>query len=320
MGNIITQRQNEQQNILMLAAQRYIYKIAKRLMAIQLILSVPFIIIISFIKLLLMNHGFMSMIGIGTLDITWLVAFLAVIITFIDLWYLTPSIDKLKKEAAKIQELFDCDVFDLPWNDVITEGKRPSIEDIIEYSNKYLEAGKDLGFRSLLHWYPSEIDKLPLGVARIVCQRCNIRWDAHLRRKLSFYLGLISVGMFLIMLIISTWGELSLKQFFEKIIAPCLPIWIFSIRYIQQNKKAIEFLENIREQAEKVWHQTIKAIISTVKLDEIARQLQDGLFLNRKDSPLVFEFIYKIYRQAQESSTNRSCEAMVKEYEGIRQK
>lgn len=310
MSNGIAQRQIETDNIQKLAAQRYLYSKAKRLMAVELILSIPIIISIAITNLWLKSYS---------IDTTWLVATAAVLITILDLLYLSPLIENLKEKAAKIQELFDCDVLSLSWNK-ITIGKRPDLEDVIDNTNKYSESQKDPGYRSLLNWYPKEVDKLPLGIARILCQRSNMRWDSELRKNISFYLGLIAIIMFVVLLIISILGDLSLKTFFEKVIAPCLPIWVFTIRQIQQNKKAIVSLGEMQQKAEAAWDQAIKLFVSSANLDEIARQLQDSLFLNRKTNPVIFNFIYEIYRSTQESSMRYTCNNMIKEYERIGQK
>ena len=83
---------------------------------------------------------------------------------------------------------------------------------------------KDPGFISLLNWYPKEVDRLPLGIARIVCQRSNMRWDSELRKNIFFYLGLNSAIMFVILLIIWNYRELSLKTLFEKVDSAMSPI------------------------------------------------------------------------------------------------
>jgi len=318
MSNGIAQRQVETDNVQKLAAQRYLYSKAKRVMVFQLILSVLVIILISIINLCLKNQSFMSIFGKQPIDIAWLVATSGILITILDLLCLSPVIENIKEKAAKIQELFDCDVLSLPWNEIIV-GKRPDLEDVIDNTNKYSATRKDLGYRSLLNWYPKEVDKFPLGIARIVCQRSNMRWDGELRKNISFHLVMIAVIMFGVLLIIGFIGELSLKTFFEAI-ALCLPIWVFSIRQIHQNKKAIESLERMKQQVGRAWDQAIKSSISSAKLNEIARQLQDSLFLNRKTNPLIFDFIYKRYRSTQESSMGYSCKNMIDEYERIGQK
>ena len=314
MSNGIAQRQLESQNIARLAAQRYVYSKAKRLMAIQLLLGVPIIILISLIALCLKLQSFMNIFGKSAIDISWSVAISGVFITLFDMIYLEQLIDKMKEKAAKIQEVFDCDVLDLPWNN-ITVGRRPDLEDIIENTNNYSETRKDPGFRSLLNWYPKDVDRLPLGIARIICQRSNMRWDVELRQNISYYLGAIAVIMFIILLLFGILGELSVKTFIEKVITPCIPIWVFSIRQIQQNKKAIVSLGELKQKADKAWENAMNSLGSPSKLDIIARQLQDSLFLNRKMNPLIFDFIYKVYRPSQEGSMNYSCKEMIEEYE-----
>ena len=77
-------------------------------------------------------------------------------------------------------------------------------EEIQKKSQKHLELAAD---RSLLeNWYPNEVVNLPLAYGRLVCQRCNIRWDAELRKKFNQCI-LVAAGFTFVMFLVTKGNE-----------------------------------------------------------------------------------------------------------------
>lgn len=311
MINCIGQRQLLSNNLERLAAQRVLYSTAKTVMSIQLILCVPVIIFLSILTQYLKSPSFINQFGHPAIDISRFVAMSGVLITLLDVICLSPIIAKFKERAAKIQELFDCDVLYLHWN-AISAGSKTSPEDIIDNANKLRK--KDLHFKALQNWYSKEVENIPLPVARILCQRSNFRWDVDLRKKLNICLYILTALTFIFLLMIGIIGGLNIEKFIMVVFAPCLPIFEFSIRYVYQNKKAIISLKNTKLHAENAWENAIQSLLSDNQLEDIARKLQDILFFNRKTNPLIFDKLYWIFQSHQENAMNYSCEQMINEY------
>jgi transposase len=73
-------------------------------------------------------------------------------------------------------------------------GESPDEEEVIEYSTKYLAV--DSQYSQLRDWYRVEVGTVPLHLARIICQRSNIRWDVKLRRRYgAVVLAFVSIAM-----------------------------------------------------------------------------------------------------------------------------
>ena len=98
--NNIASKQNEQKQLERLAAQREIYSFAKKLYLLQIILTVILPIFLFIISSLWVNLIIYS-------------ALYSILITVIDNIFIQPIIKKQKIKAAKIKELFDCDVLDI---------------------------------------------------------------------------------------------------------------------------------------------------------------------------------------------------------------
>lgn len=101
----------------------------------------------------------------------------------------THHIKNIKIKAAKIQELFDCNVLSLEWDEIISEDK-PSIEDIKLISKSYEDR------ESILNWYPDEVKEVDIHIGRILCQRSNLWWDVS--QKENFYKCIVSILTFFI--------------------------------------------------------------------------------------------------------------------------
>ncbi len=310
MINCISQRQLLPENLDRLTAQRMLYSTSKIVMAIQLVLSVPFVIMLSTLSLFFKSAFFLEQFG-RTMDISWIVTSSGILITFSDILFLSPMIVYLKEKAAKIQELFDCDVLSLKWNAILA-GPKPDLEDIIHNANKYQSKFKKND--DLKDWYSKEVENIPLSVARILCQRSNVRWDIELRQKVNISLCILTLLTFMILLIIGIKVGLNVEKFIMTVLAPCLPIFYFSIRFFLHNKKAISSLNNLKEQSDKAWDNTKNSVLQDENLENIARQLQDAIFVNRKANPLIFDKIYKKFKSHQEDLMNCSCRQMISEY------
>lgn len=49
-------------------------------------------------------------------------------------------------------------------------------------------------------------------------------------------------------------------------------------------------------------------------LEDLLRKLQDEIFESRKNSPLIFDWYYRIHRESQQFDTDYSGEQMIRNY------
>src|SRR6266536_2046644 len=166
MVNNIAQEQNTPRQLERLGAQRYLYSSAKNILKIQTALDLLTPIVIA---VLVAFFPAFDIYG----------AFIAVSITVLD-FFLDQYQSSRKKQAADIQEMFDCDLFVLECQELKVR-RRPIAEIIMDAAKKYKRS--DPTYSYMQNWYPPVVEKIPLPFARIVCQRVNCWWDAELRRR-----------------------------------------------------------------------------------------------------------------------------------------
>ena len=296
MLNVIPELQNTESQLKRLAAQRFIYSTAKRAQIAQLVLAIPLTVFLSILGLFISN--FAPWQAIYGLSVFLLEALL-------DHWQ-----KEQRKQAAKIQELFDCETLGLDWND-LEMGSKPDVETIIEGSNNYLrEKGN---FNELLNWYPPVVGNLPNHLARLICQRTNLRWDFQLRRWFAQRALALSAIVILLLFIFSLWSQLSLERFVLSVLAPALPVFSWGFREYQKQNEVADDLERLKSLVEEYWNDAIKSKISVHQVEVKSRALQDEIFDLRKDSPLIFDAVYGYFRMRYELLASKGAEELVQE-------
>ena len=218
----ITEKQNTVKNLELLAAQRYLYTFAKKLQRLEVFLCVPCLVVLSILSIYLDSD-----------KIVVSIASVGVVLT--NTLILGPWIESIKARAAKIQNLFDCNVLDIPWNS-LKLGAKPGQEIIIECAAKYEKKEPDFG--SLKDWYSSEPSDSEETSTSLVHQKTNVWWDSYLRRRFIIYRLIVDVAFFLLLLAICTITDCSLKSFILQVLIPLIPLFLLSNRLYRRHRKA----------------------------------------------------------------------------------
>ena len=293
---MIKTEQNTRRQLERLGAQRQLYATAKAIFGWQLFLSGLVTVALAFLAI--------AQPSLKGLAVGW-----GILLTLADLFWLTPWQKHLRGTAARIQEAFDCDVLELPWND-LKIGKRPEPELIKEASDKYVKWSSNI--TPVKNWYSKAVGELPIHIGRIACQRSNCWWDAKQRKQYAVYTLAGVALVFLAVLGLSLKSGLTLDDFLLKVLAPLAPTLLLGIRQYLEQTEAATRMDKLKEHADKLWAEAL----SGKPVSEISggsRNLQDEIFENRKKSTPVFDLIFKRLRPAYEQQMNFGTEELVAE-------
>lgn len=294
MNHKIIERENESASIEKLAAQREIYSIAKVLLIIQTLFSVILLVLLSFSQLLFQN-----------IDFTLIIATVSLIAVLVD-YGLELKISQLKELASKIQEYFDTYVLQLSWNSILCLVK-PEHDSIYKYYQKYKKRND---CSELINWYEPEIQKVEENVAKLICQKTNCTYDKSIRRKYNSVIEWTGTITLSLIVIFTIFSGLTFAKVLLTIIFPAIPILQWTLKNIKSNNQSILTLEQLNNLINSSWIE----VKNGVKIDSSAlRQIQDGIYLNRKGSPLIPDFVYKRMRTKLESQTYYSVSQLVDE-------
>lgn len=299
--NTIAQQQNSEAQLLRLAAASRVYSRAKTVMAMQFALTVPA--------------------GLATALIAsqwpalkqWTVTY-SFAVALLDALLLERYQTHLKKQGAKIQEAFDCDVLGLKWRK-LKAGEPVETEVVRDEGGSYIKGHPEM--TAIRDWYPPVVAQLPLHLARLVCQRANCWWDAKLRRKYSFALKLTLGLLTALVVIFGLQANQTLGQLALAVIAPLSPALLWGIREIRKQDDAADALDKLRGQIEQAWEQALDGTLVGDNLQQTSEDIQSEIFERRSRHPLIFNWINRLVRGKQQTGMNEKAKELVSEAQKV---
>lgn len=288
--NQITETQNSAENLELLAAQRYLYTFGKKLQRLEVFLCVPCLIVFAILSMHLdSGQAFLSLASVG--------------VVFTNALILGPWIKSTKARAAKIQNLFDCNVLNIPWN-YLKLGAKPGKEMTSEYAAKYKQ--KETDFSSLKDWYSDK----PVGSEDtstiLFQQKSNVWWDSYLRKRFIIYRLIVDVSFFLLLLVICTIIDCSLKSFILQVLIPLIPLFLLSNKLYRQHRQAFLKYKRTNDYLKVVFEKIQKGDYRREDVEIESILLQDEIYESRTTSPLLPDWFYFVFRKKQEDIL-RNC-------------
>jgi len=277
--NKLNQRQNEKIFIDYLKAQRVAYSQCK---AYQIVDSISILIAIVLPIIGLINKDYVNF--LGAFGVIWTIIYLVV-----------ENFRKNKsQQGAKIQEQFDTELFEIPWNEVLCKNKvNRDIQ--IDLAKRY--NGNDL-----TDWYSKEIAvDIPREIAVLLCQRINFSWELNLRKKFVFSLItvlLIYYGAIIITSIIVNLGLLDTLI----LLAPSISFLILGVQNVgalkAQSKSKEEYLDLIDSKIQEY------SLNKTLPDNVFLRQIQDVIFNQRNFLEKIPDWFYNRFKADNENRTD----------------
>ncbi len=290
--NDITSKQNEQTSIDRLAAQRNLYTHSKAISHLLFVASVLVPVILAILKVVITSCPLIPKIIV-------VYSFMA---TLSRIW-LKDMTDKRKLMAAKIQQLFDCDLFGLAWNEALC-GTKPKPEDVFNARKGKID-------KNLNNWYESIVSKLPLSLGALVCMRTNVAYDQSLRKQYSVLCYIIT---FIAVAIVCSLGMINNTGMWDAFlygIIPLMPLITWGIDLHKQHCANLKALNNIETLIETSLNQAKEGHQPSQRTLE---EIQNFIFLHRKTSYLIPNMFYKIARRKNETAAFYGANEICKTY------
>ena len=279
----IQERQNLPESLEKLAAQGLLYRRAKRIRNVRMLL-VALIAIAALAGFYCQNNHFTSGVMIAVI-FTW----------FLDQIVLKELERKIKREAATIHEEFDCEVLDLPWPDY-KRVKRPTRDRIRQLAR--LARRKPKNIKNLKDWYTP--DRIPneKTQAQVFCQKMNCWWDLNLRKRWRTVLSvsLWAFAGFSILLAVVT--EITVAMFVG-LVASGLRILAWGIAELKGQGEAIKTVQGLHELLS-------KSSDNPSMSSSYVRSIQDEIFEHRIKNPPVPGWFFWLNRNRQEAEAANS--------------
>ncbi len=225
----------------------------------------------------------------------------------------------LRQRAAAIQEQFDCDVLELPWNSIAVDKPSADVPVARASEDSTSQAEPEPNPQNP---YSPELDAVPLVAGRVICQRANLYSDSELRRPYAVLLWMVALAV-PIMLIV--WALASGRDVSALLIvfAAGLPLVLWAGQEARNQNDAADRVQRLRKCADDIWKTLIAEVLRQPTWERInedryldaSRTLQDQIYLHRVESPKVPDWFYRQSRERSERHTSGLVRELVEEFQ-----
>jgi SMODS-associating 4TM effector domain len=233
------------------------------------------------------------------------VALYGLIATALDVMWIDRMQRRLLKVAAKISEEFDCGLLKMPWNSFVA-GKREDAEVVDGAARRWNDKAS-----SIAGWYTGITPTARHPMARLVCQRMNLQYDASLRKKYGTYLiwgaGIASV----VLILCASAKDLKLIDF-AAVAATVSPAIFWAIREQFRQSDAAATNETLKGAAEEFLDSVRSSGCDDAECDKRSRELQDAIFQRRVANPLVLPLVYWLMHSELEKQAQAGADALLR--------
>lgn len=233
--------------------------------------------------------------------------------------FLKPREHAFRQRAAAIQEQFDCDVLQLPWNAIAVEA--PPVQEPVGAAPEGSSTEPELQ-PSQENAYSPDVDAVPPVAGRLICQRANLYSDSELRRPYAVLLWMIALAVPVVLIV---WALASGRDLAALVVvfAAGLPLVLWAGEEARSQNDAADRVQRLRKSADDVWKTLVAEVLrqpTWERLDEdryldASRALQDQIYLHRAQSPNVPDWFYKQSRERSERQTSGLVRELVEDFQ-----
>ncbi|HCY74409.1 MAG TPA: hypothetical protein DHV28_00675 [Ignavibacteriales bacterium] len=303
--------QNEITSLEKLSAQNYLYSSAKKFKALQIILSVVVIVIISFLKIIFEKKNSEVLLGMNWNMVSPYFSLLSVLVTIVNVYILKSIISQKIKLASLIQYDFDTYVMNINKN-IIYQENCPPYEDIWKYSLKNKKKGYPPDF--FKDWYSPYVDSLDKSVSNFICLKTNLVWDMNLRTIYRNSILILLILLSVLLLIPSFILGVTIKSFTLEVLIPLMPLFTFSISEIMDNNKTILNKKRIKTIIDLTWDRILSKTIFIDELSKLSKECLEYLIILRRENPIIFDWFFNLTKKSSNDEMNYSADRLIKEY------
>jgi hypothetical protein len=209
-----------------------------------------------------------------------------------------PNERRLQAEGALAQEVFDTEVFDLPWNRA-RAGRLPAVEDIRNW-------GRHQGVEGLHDWYPDTAGAHH-PVDALICQRAIVTWARQDHQTYARLLRGVAAVIGVAIIVLALGLGLTLGEFLLRLGLPYLPLAFEMLDVADQNSRLAELKLRLEEDADALF---AEAVAGRSPTPEACRQLQDEIFVSRRGVGIP-NWFYRVTRTERQENMEQVAAEMV---------
>lgn len=286
MMNTLYSSQSTPENMCLLYAQAHLYNRIKLFSSVNFVLSIVLPVLLSLTAVILKSRF-----GVPQEILSAYMGLYGLIVLTVNI-ALSSYISSERKKAATIQEMYDCNVLRIKWND-LRVGKKIPRDTIFRAARYYLDRPAKAKSRfGSEGWYINKSYDAPQCVMALLCHGKNFGWDRSLRDRLNvLYIWGISVSVFSLLLYgIMMKATLNDALFY---VVFTLPLIRYILLQFFDNRKSRDRIEKVKDYIDKeISDIKIAGRVNDDELNYKLRSIQDEVFSHRATSPPTPNFIH----------------------------
>jgi hypothetical protein len=202
------------------------------------------------------------------------------------------------KQAATVQELFDCDVFHLNWNGVCARRPTPQV-----IATAVTRSSGDIA--KLRDWYPSTAS-VPRPFDVLICQRSNIGWGASMHALWVAVLTAATLVFAALIILFYVWRGLPFIT-----LVPLLAPLGEAVNQIRAHRESSTSKQCLEGTIMTLWRRALADPQAVGEPD--LRRVQDLILGLRQTNASVPDWFHNRRRPANEASMQEAADALVHE-------
>ncbi|MBO2459700.1 S-4TM family putative pore-forming effector [Actinomadura violacea] len=204
--------------------------------------------------------------------------------------------------AAAVQELYETELFELPWNTALA-GARPAPEEVASAAARIRRPDRYRG------WFGIEVRDVPWPGDVLLCQRQSMVWSLRDHRAYSAALLAAGLGWFTVGMALALYRDLSLADYLVRLFLPVCPALLDCVELAGAHRRHAGRREEALQEMQDLWdaHRGDPAGLDPGD----CRRVQDVAYLLRRDGPKIPGIFYRLRRGASERSTAEGAAALV---------
>jgi hypothetical protein len=112
---------------------------------------------------------------------------------------------------------------------------------------------------------------------------------------------------------ISLYRNLTLENFVSTVVAPLTPAFLWGTREIRKHREAAESLNRLKSYIEQTWTRALGGELTASDLTQESIQIQNEIFDLRSRNPLIYNWIHRKVREAQQKNMLKKAEELAHE-------
>jgi hypothetical protein len=213
------------------------------------------------------------------------------------------------RRGATLQEMFDIDLFGLPWNQTAA-GERLPPHEINQLARRFTPSrGRGDWLRD---WYV-DTRGVPQPYDVFICQEQNLGWDARLRRRWARVLLGAVIAWTLLGMLIGYLADLTIPETVARWYLPSAAALLLGIdTYRTQRDPAAErerIIPLIQAEIDRAQPPPLRGA-EQQRLRDTAREIQDIILATRKQAVRVPQWFYARFRQADEQDFQSNADGL----------